>query len=130
MLIAPPAPLAVVLLSSCPPLTLMLPTFAVMVPALPAPVVLVEILAPSATVALLPDTVIWPAFPVFDAVLKSPVPAPDAEALDAFSTIAPPAPALLVLLLIVPPLVMFKLLRFIATLPAAPPVVVATEIVP
>ena len=57
-LIAPPAPPPLVLVSSCPPLTVMLPTFAVIVPAFPAPVVLAEILAPLATVALPPDKVI------------------------------------------------------------------------
>src|SRR5436190_11228615 len=103
----------------------MLPTLALMVPALPVPPVLTEILPPSATVALPPDKLIWPAFPALDAVLKSPVPAPAIVALDALSAIAPPAPLAVVLLFMVAPLVMFKLPIFSATLPAAPSVAVA-----
>src|SRR2546430_9795679 len=98
----------------------MLPTFAVIVPALPAPAVLTEIRGPSATVALPPDKVIWPAFPILDAVLKSPVPAPAIDALDAFTASAPPRPAPDVLLLAVAPLLILRLPTFKATLPAAP----------
>jgi len=130
MLIVPPAPRALVLLSTWPPLTVMLPTFAVIVPALPAAVVAAETRPPSATVAFPPDQLISPAFPAFDAVLNRPVPVPEIEALGAASVIAPPAPPALVLLLMVALLAMLKVPTFKAMLPAAPPAEVATEMVP
>src|SRR4051812_12174893 len=50
-----------------------LPTFAVIVPALPAAVVAAEIFAPSATVSEGDDMAIWPAFPLPLAVLNRPL---------------------------------------------------------
>jgi hypothetical protein len=77
------------------------------------------------------ETVTSPAFPVLDAVLKSPLPEPKNEADSvAVADTLPPLPALVVLLTTWAPLVRLRLLAFRDTLPASPAPDVATEIVP
>ena len=76
-------------------------------------------------------TVICPAFPVLDAVLNNPLPAPEIDTNSlAVSPSVPPAPAPLVLLSTRDPPVWVKLLTLSEMLPALPILEVATEIVP
>jgi hypothetical protein len=64
-------------------------TFSEMLPALPAPSVATEIVPPlMAKVGV--ETVISPAFPIFDAVLNSPVPVPEIETELAAVTVKSP----------------------------------------
>jgi hypothetical protein len=77
------------------------------------------------------DTVIFPASPVFDAVLNNPLPEPEIFAEFAAVKIkSPPFPPLVVLLSTLAPLDCEKSVTFKATLPALPAPEVATEIVP
>ena len=106
-------------------------------PASPAPDVATEIFAPSAIVnvgtAVKPgaDRVICPAFPVLDAVLSKPLPAPEMETRSlAVTASVPPAPPPVVLLAICDPLARVKLLTLREMLPALPAPEVATEIAP
>ena len=70
---APPVPRPVVLLVIWPPATIIFATLAVIVPALPAPLVVTEILAASATVRLDAVTAMCPALPVPAVVVKRPL---------------------------------------------------------
>jgi hypothetical protein len=127
----PPAPSPVVLLTTCaPPVCVRVLTFSEMLPALPAPSVATEIVPPLMA-KLGVETVTSPAFPVLDAVLKSPLPKPanDADSVAA-SVRFPPWPALVVLLTTCAPPVCAKLLTLSEMLPAFPAPEVATEIVP
>jgi hypothetical protein len=106
-------------------------TFRATLPALPAPEVATERVPPLFIVNVGVFTVIAPALPVLDAVLNSPVPAPEIVAeFDAVTIKSPPCPALDVLLSTLAPPVCVKLLTFSAMLPASPAPEVATEIVP
>ena len=76
-------------------------------------------------------SVILPPAPVPDAVLNSPLPAPEMVAeLAAVTVRSPPRPPLAVLLSTRAPLVWVKLFTFKAMLPALPLPEVATEIFP
>jgi hypothetical protein len=127
----PPAPSLVVLLRTCAPLVCVrVLTLSEMLPALPAPSVATEIVPPfMAKVGV--ETVISPAFPVLEAVLKSPLPEPENEA-DSVAANArfPPRPAPVVLLTTCAPPDCVRLLTFSEMLPAFPAPEVATEIVP
>jgi hypothetical protein len=77
------------------------------------------------------ERVIWPAAPVAEAVLKSPLPKPENDADSVAVRVRfPPWPSLIVLLSIRAPPVCVRLLTFSAMLPAAPVPEVAAEIVP
>ena len=115
--------------------------FSKMLPALPAPDslsdVATDIFPLSAIVNVGTDvepgaaTVICPAFPVLDAVLNNPLPAPEIETdSPAVNARVPPAPSPVVLLTTCAPPVCVKLLTFSEILPALPPPEVATEIPP
>ena len=111
--------------------------FSKMLPALPAPEVATDIVPPSAIVnvgtGVEPGaaTVICPAFPVLDAVLNNPLPAPEMETNSpAVTASVPPAPSPVVLLTTCAPPVCVRVLTFSEMLPALPAPSVATEIVP
>jgi hypothetical protein len=96
----PPAPSPVVLLTTCAPaVRLRLFTFSKILPAAPDPSVATEIVPPSAMVNVGVERVIWPAAPVLEAVLNSPLPKPENDA-DSLAVMVrfPPAPAPIVLL--------------------------------
>ena len=133
----PPCPVPLVLLTTCaPPVRLRLLAFSKTLPALPPPDVSTEIFPPSAIVNVGTganpgaDTVIWPAFPVLEAVLNNPLPAPAMET-DSLAVTAslPPAPPPVVLLRTCAPPAKSRLFRFSEILPAAPAPSVATDIV-
>ena len=126
------------LLTTCaPPVCVKLLTFSEMLPALPSPEVATEIFPPSAIVNVGTgaddgaDTVICPAFPVPDAVLNNPLPAPEIETSSpAVTASVPPAPSPVVLLTTCAPPARLRLFTLSEILPAAPAPSVATEIVP
>ena len=128
----PPAPAPLVLLSTRdPPVWVKLLTFSEMLPALPILEVATEIVPPLAIARVGVETVTSPAFPVLDAVLKSPLPKPENEADSvAASVTLPPCPEPLVLLTTCAPPVRLKLFAFSKILPALPAPKVSTEIFP
>jgi hypothetical protein len=134
----PPCPAPLVLLTTCDPLArLKIFAFSKMLPALPAPDVATDIVPPSAMFNVGTGanpgavTVICPAFPVLEVVLKSPLAKPDNEADSlAMTVMFPPWPELVVLLSTRAPPVCVKLLTLSEMLPAFPMPEVATEIVP
>jgi len=111
--------------------------FSKILPAFPAPDVATDIVPPSAIVSVGTGanagavTVICPAFPVLDAVLNNPLPAPEMETNSlAVTANVPPAPSAVVLLRTCDPSARLRLLTVSEILPAAPAPSVATEIVP
>ena len=102
-----------------------------MVPALPDPAVDTDTLAPSLRVRVGETMETVPAFPVLDAVLKSPAPEPVSDTLEAASKMAPPAPPPVVLLSIALPPDMLSVPTLVVIVPAFPvPVVVDADIFP
>jgi hypothetical protein len=65
-------------------------TFSATLPALPRPSVATEIVPPLAIVSVGVETVTSPAFPVLDAVLKSPLPKPENEAASVAAAVTLP----------------------------------------